>query len=169
MADIQIHQGRKDRRRTVSVQAVIVFGFSPAVLHPVKSVISVILFCLLQQIFVVPLFIRICHAAGNAKPGYRHIDCQFCNGNTKGSFPQGYPHFLRGNFKQKKQDSINQDKQHGNHNCHVLRHQFIPVISGENHQCQCCKHCYDDMPASGSFPFADRCKSHDQKHKNVKE
>ena len=27
----------------------------------------------------------------------------------------------------------------------------------------------DDMPASGSFPFADRCKSHDQKHKNVKE
>ena len=107
MADIQIHQGRKYGCRTVSVQAVIVFGFSPAVLHPVKSVISVILFCLLQQIFVVPLFIRICHAAGNAKPGYRHIDCQFCNGNTKGSFPQGYPHFLRGNFKQKKQDSIN--------------------------------------------------------------
>ena len=88
MADIQIHQGGKYGCRTVSVQAVIVFGFPPTVLHPVKSIISVILFCLLQQIFVVPLFIRICHAAGNAKPGYRHIDCQFCNGNTKGSFPQ---------------------------------------------------------------------------------
>ena len=25
------------------------------------------------------------------------------------------------------------------------------------------------MPAPGSFPFADRCKSHDQKHKNIKE
>ena len=43
MADIQIHQGGKYGCRTVSVQAVIVFGFPPTVLHPKISTVTMVL------------------------------------------------------------------------------------------------------------------------------